>query len=81
MPQSAFPSSPGTAASRALRGLHRIRGTAGLPNDVRVTVRERQFDMTEAEYRQRECEPEFERLTWRSLSAAGPLTGGVPACA
>lgn len=46
-------------------GLHRSKGTPGCPNDVKVTVKERSFSMTEAEYRQRECLPRFEDLTWR----------------
>lgn len=64
-----------------IRGLHRIRGAAGLPNDVRVSVLYRQFDMTDAEYRQRECEPAFETLAWRSSPVLNPLTLRTPACA
>lgn len=64
-----------------VRGLHRIKGAAGVPNDVRVSFRHRHFDITEAEYRQREYEPAFEQLPWRSLSGASPHMRGVALCA
>jgi hypothetical protein len=47
-------------------GLHRIKGPPGCPNDVGVTLRKRSFYITEAEYRQRECLPDFEELGWKA---------------
>jgi surface antigen len=67
--------------SDLFRGLYRIKGAAGLPNDVRVSVRHRQFDMTEAEYRQREYEPSFHQLAWHSPSGFVPLIRRVAICA
>jgi hypothetical protein len=54
-------------------GIHRTQGAPGLPNDVRVSVQERNFDVTEAEYRSSESSPPFETLAWRD--AETEITG------
>jgi hypothetical protein len=51
-----------------LTGIHRVLGSPGCPNDVRVSGRDRSFYITEAEYRQREIRPPYEALTWRADS-------------
>ncbi len=54
--------------TRQPTGLYRTKGTRGCPNDVRLSVSERSFYITEAEYRRRECLPDFEDLTWQAAA-------------
>lgn len=49
-----------------IKGLHRLKGHPGRPNDVRVTTQERHYEITESEYRQREILPFFEDLVWQT---------------
>lgn len=51
--------------TQRVKGLHRLKGLPGYPNDVRVTAWERHYDITESEYRQREILPHFEDLVWQ----------------
>lgn len=56
-------------------GLYRTQGEGQCPNDVRVLSNGCSFFITEAEYRQRECQPFFEDLPWHGTSAV-QTTGG-----
>ena len=53
-----------------ITGVYRTAGVQRRPNDVRVFTEGRDFDITEAEYRQREWMPSFEDLPWQSTGSA-----------
>lgn len=75
VPRRGLLSSSKLARARDVVGLYRIPGEAQRPNDVRVISGNCSLFMTEAEYRQRECQPLFADLPWRSGPDVKPTRG------
>ena len=48
-----------------MRGLYRIRGVSVFSNNATVTDNTVTFNITEAVYRERGFEPEFDTLPWK----------------